>query len=363
MRAMEQVLDSINAQSLGIATALFGGFVAYLLVATRLVPGPTRLGARLPDGTQLTYPMNGFRIFLLTAALLGLGTGLGVVNLAILHEHFWSLFVVANLFSIAHSVLGYLTGSERRERGLLAGLWYGTELNPSWLGVDLKVFAYRPSLVGLAILNASFAAMQYQLYGTISTAMCLYQGFTFFYLASSFQYEHGLLSMWDVIEERFGFMLIWGDYVVVPFFYCIPGWYLIHDTTPMPLWAAGGLVCMFVFGFWMFRGANEQKNQFKRDPSALIWGKTPETVGGRLLVSGFWGIGRKLNYSGEILVYLSFTLTTGFGSWVPYVLNAWLISLLTHRAHRDDKRCRTKYGEVWEAYCRRARFKMVPFIY
>jgi hypothetical protein len=32
----------------------------------------------------------------------------------------------------------------------------------------------------------------------------------------------------------------------------------------------------------------------------VIWGKPAETLGGRLLVSGFRGIGRKLNHTGEI---------------------------------------------------------------
>ena len=33
----------------------------------------------------------------------------------------------------------------------------------------------------------------------------------------------------DVIAERFGWMLIWGDYVLVPFFYSLPGWFLVRN--------------------------------------------------------------------------------------------------------------------------------------
>jgi len=62
-------------------------------------------------------------------------------------------------------------------------------------------------------------------------------------------------------------------------------------------------------------------------------------------------------------VYWSFTLLAGDASFVPYLLPSWLIGLLVHRAWRDDKRCREKYGELWEQYCRRAKFKMFPFIY
>jgi delta14-sterol reductase len=172
-----------------------------------------------------------------------------------------------------------------------------------------------------------------------------------------------MLYTWDIVAEKFGFMLVWGDYAFVPFMYSIVGWYLVDQTTSIPIWAAALLALMFALGLWIFRGANQQKDEFKRDPRAKIWGKPAQTLGGKILVSGFWGIGRKLNYTGEIMVYASFTLLSGFTSFVPYLLPAWLVGLLVHRAWRDDKRCREKYGALWEQYCQRATFKMIPFVY
>jgi delta14-sterol reductase len=86
-------------------------------------------------------------------------------------------------------------------------------------------------------------------------------------------------------------------------------------------------------------------------------------VGGKLLVSGFWGVGRKLNYTGELCCYLAWSLTTGLSSVVPYLLPLWLMVLFPHRAWRDDQRCREKYGPLWDEYCKRARFRMIPFLY
>ncbi len=37
----------------------------------------------------------------------------------------------------------------------------GSELNPTWFGVDLKMFSYRPSLVGLALFNLSLASTKH----------------------------------------------------------------------------------------------------------------------------------------------------------------------------------------------------------
>jgi hypothetical protein len=45
------------------------------------------------------------------------------------------------------------------------------------------------------------------------------------------------------------------------------------------------------------------------------------------------------------------------------VLPLTLIVLLTQRAGRDDRRCRAKYGALWERYCAHARFRVFPFVY
>ncbi|MCB9557810.1 MAG: DUF1295 domain-containing protein [Deltaproteobacteria bacterium] len=341
---------------------MFGGFVAVLFVASALLPGSRQQGAELADGTRLTYKLNGFLIFLLTVAGVAIATWRFGFSLAPVARHFWPLFVVVNLFAFALTGILYLTG-RRQAEGLWRGLFFGAKLNPNWLGVDLKMFSYRPSLIGLMVLNVSFAYLQFEVHGQLSQPMLLFQVFFLLYIGNYFQYEYGMLFTWDVIAERFGWMLIWGDYVLVPFFYSIAGWTLLDRTEPLPTPALFALPAMYLLGFWLFRGANEQKHRYKRDPQARIWGRPAQTIGGRLLVSGFWGVGRHLNYTGEILMYLSWTLTTGFEQPWPYILPTWLISLLVHRAWRDDRRCRAKYGELWDAYCKRAKFRMIPFIY
>ncbi|MHA1515136.1 MAG: hypothetical protein ACTSPF_06335 [Candidatus Heimdallarchaeaceae archaeon] len=48
---------------------------------------------------------------------------------------------------------------------------------------------------------------------------------------------------------------------------------------------------------------------------------------------------------------------------IPFVLPLSLFILLAHRAWRDDRRCRKKYGKLWEEYCLIAKYKMIPKIY
>ncbi|MFN4261101.1 MAG: DUF1295 domain-containing protein [Gemmataceae bacterium] len=360
--------------SLLFASVLFLGFVAALFLGSKVLPGRVRLGAALADGNRLPYKLNGLMLFVLTWLVVALGERFQLFSLSVIYTHFWSLLIVANVFSLAVSLLLWRAGrrqpdveaattSGRRRPARLRDFWYGVELNPRWFGVDLKMFSYRPSLIGLGLMVAAFAAVQYQRYGFISGRMWLFQAFWFLYLANYFQFEHGMLYTWDIIAERFGFMLIWGDYVVVPFFYSVAGWYLVDQVEPLPVAVGVGLVLLFLIGFILFRGANGQKHRYKMNPQAHIWGKPAETLGGRLLVSGFWGIGRKLNYTGELCLYFAIALTTGWVSIVPYLLPLWLTGLLVHRAGRDEQRCREKYGSLWNEYCQRARFRMFPYIY
>lgn len=284
-------------------------------------------------------------------------------DLAILARHVWSEIIAANLLAWPAALVLYVTGRPAGRRRRLPDYFFGIALAPSLYGLDLKVFSYRPSLIGLALMNLSFGVLQYRQTGTVTATMAIYQLMTFAYILNHFHFEKGVMFMWDIIEERFGWMLVWGDYVLVPFFYSLPAAYIAMQDASISVGALALICLAYLFGFWLFRGANGQKHQFKTDPSAPIWGGQPRTIGGRLLVSGFWGIGRKLNYSGEFLMYLSWTSLAGLASPVPYLLPAWLLALMLHRARRDDRRCRAKYGPLWEEYCRHVRFRMIPFVY
>ncbi len=357
-------LSAPSGGSLFAAAGMVVVFVGALFLASRVVPGRHVTGPELEERSP-TYQLNGLALFLAVIVAACLAQAFGWFSLSALHTHFVALFVVANVFAFVAS--GWLCRGGGRapdgSPGVLRAYFVGRELNPRLLGVDLKLFSYRPSLIGLWLFNASFAVVQYETYGEVTLAMALYQAFTFVYVLNYFQFEHGMIYTWDMISERFGWMLVWGDYVLVPFFYSLAGWWLIHATEPLSPVAATAIALLFAGGFWVFRGANEQKHRFKRDPGVSIWGHPAQTLDGRLLVSGFWGVGRHLNYTGEICVYFAFALTTGLASWVPYVLPAWLAGLLWHRSRRDDRRCRAKYGELWERYTQRVRYSMLPFVY
>ena len=352
----------LSLQSMLEAIAILLVFVVTLFIGSMVLPS-RRVDLTDAEGTIRSFRLNGFALLCVTLLVVAALDALGWIAISEIPSRFLSLFVAANIFAFALSAYLYLRAKPSEGNGDWRDFFLGRDLNPVHFGIDIKFFSYRPSLIGLAIFNLSFAVLQYETYDRITLAMTLYQVFTLIYVFNYFQFEIGMVHTWDIVSERFGWMLVWGDYVLVPFFYCIGGWWLVHAQHDLSIVAAIGLVVLFTFGFWMFRGANEQKHRFKQDSDTKIWGKPAETLDGRLLVSGFWGIGRHLNYTGEICVYLAFTLTIGFESWIPYLLPLWLIVLLVHRSRRDEKRCREKYGELWGRYTQRVRFAMLPYVY
>jgi len=186
------------------------------------------------------------------------------------------------------------------------------------------------------------------------------------YLLTHYVREDFMLWTFDIIEDHFGFMLVWGDMIYVPFLYSLCGWF-VADNINQPLsfiWIVTTFILHFV-GHYTFRESNWQKFDLRKYGSQVtIWGKKVQLLEGRLLISGFWGIGRHLNYTGEIFVYLSIALCTGTTSLIPYILPLSLCILLAQRASRDDQRCRKKYGNsLWNKYCQIAKFRMIPFIY
>ncbi|MFT5356754.1 MAG: delta14-sterol reductase [Polyangiales bacterium] len=376
----------VDGASLLQSAVWYGAFVLALFAGARLLPGIVRPGQSLKDGSRLRYKLSGLTLFLGTHLVLGVGVYFFDWSLRPLLTHFPSLFVVANIWALL--VTAYLMssawskgegrlvqarGAGPRLKAAALDIWLGAELNPSVVGVDLKMHMYHPSLIGLVVLNAAFPFAQYELYGAVTVEMWIYEGFLWAYLFTHYIREDFMLTTWDIIAERFGFMLVWGDLVYVPFLYSMVGWWVLgrgwSDESgqwvhqPWPVAAVFALVALHLFFHWVFRGANWQKDKFKRDPTVHIWGKPAEAIGDRLLVSGWWGIGRKINYSGELGVYLSFALCAGFDSPWPYFLPFTLLVLLLQRAWRDDRKCREKYGPLWDEYCARTQFRVIPFFY
>jgi delta14-sterol reductase len=362
----ESVWDIVESPSIDgiiIATGYFLSYIFCMFLASRFFPS---IEAKSP---KKSYQLTGLYIFLTLTILIPIGYYTEYLSLLFIIENFLSFFIVINIFTILFSL--YLFQRPEAVRNAPNAnrpidYWHGREKDPMLYGVDLKVFFYQPSLIGLALINLSLAEAQIDFYGALTPGMICYQIFWYFYLLTHYIREDFMLWTFDIIEDHFGFMLVWGDMIYVPFLYSIAGWFAadgFHRPLSIP-WLIFTFILYFI-GHYIFRESNWQKFDVRKYGSQVkIWGKPAKLLESRLLISGFWGIGRHVNYTGEIMVYLAIALCSGTISIVPYILPVSLFILLSQRAYRDDQRCRKKYGnQIWNQYCQIAKFRMIPFIY
>jgi Delta14-sterol reductase len=346
------------------AVVLYGAWLVIQIGLHLIVPGPRRTGQPLPDGTRLTYRMNGWWCFWITPIVAVIAVRLGLPP-TVAYDHLGPLLTTANVVAFIVAAALWIHG--RGAHGV-AGFYAGVSLNPRIGDVDLKLFCEnRPGLILWVLLDCSFAAAQYERHGAVTTPMVLVVAFQLFYVIDSFFHEDAILTTWDMKHERFGWMLVWGNLVWVPFVYSIQAYFLVEHTHDLPAAAVAGIVLLNATGFVIFRGANLQKHRFRLDPHARVWGRRPEFIrtqtGALLLTSGWWGLARHLNYLGDLLMALAWCLPTGFRHPLTYVYFAFMLVLLVHREKRDHARCRATYGRDWDEYCRRVRWRMVPGVY
>jgi len=355
------------------AVLLYGGWLVMQALFQVFLPGKIEEGTPLHDGTRLKYRMNGLLSYALSLAV---AVGLvyaGVIRPTVFYDQFGPLLATATIFTFFYSVYLHWHGrrhgkNERVYNNLLHDFFMGASLNPRSGAFDHKLFCEaRPGLILWVLGNFSIAAKQVELYGTLTVPMVLVCLFHFWYITDYYLHEPAILTTWDIKHENFGYMLAFGDLVWVPFTYVFQAVYLATHTHDLSWWAATGIVLLNLAGFVIFRGANIQKHRFKKDPGRPVWGKPAEVIrtarGTPILASGFWGLARHINYMGDLMMALAWSLPCLFGAVVPYFYPIYFTILLVLRERRDNRMCRHKYGADWDEYSRRVPYRIVPWLY
>lgn len=354
------------------SAGLLLAFFTYLRFAGSILPGKFIPGVTLSDGSRLHYRCNGLVSLLLLLALLAIGVWLDFVSPTVISDRGLELLSTTFIFSVLVTSLLYAAGRNSRNQtsslkphvtgNIIHDWWFGIQLNPQFTGIDLKFFFVRAGMMGWLLINLSVLAKCFYR-GDLSQSMILYQLFCVLYILDYFFYEEYMTSTWDIIAERLGFMLVFGDLVWIPFTFSIQGWWLLSNKVELTTAAVIANCFVFLIGYMVFRGANKQKHVFKKNPKALIWGTPPKVIGGKLLVSGYWGIARHCNYLGDLLLALSFSLPCGISSPVPYFYPIYLLILLIWRERRDEARCAEKYKDVWAEYGSVVPWRILPYVY
>ncbi|MCL2443996.1 MAG: ERG4/ERG24 family protein, partial [Treponema sp.] len=87
--------------------------------------------------------------------------------------------------------------------------------------------------------------------------------------------------------------------------------------------------------------------------------------------SGYWGVSRHINYLGEIIqacAVAAVAFVYGASVGYPAILGVWLypayyVALMFTRQADDDVICKAKYGDLWDVYKKKVKYRIIPFIY
>lgn len=255
-------------------------------------------------------------------------------------------------------------------KSFIADLWFGRVKNPQIKDgfVDAKLWLYLIGAVMLELNVLSFAAYHILNVKNINYGFLLGCAMLTWFCFDYLIFEKVHLWTYDFIAESVGFKLGFGCLAFYPYFYAIVLWFTANLPDPgHPVWMTAFFGALFLFGWVFTRGANMQKYYFKTQPERKFLWMKPQIISNgckTLLVNGFWGASRHINYLGEIIQATAIALASGYlGIWMVWLYPVYYIGLMFSRQADDDKICRKKYGELWDQYKQKVKYKIVPFIY
>ncbi|CAN6452353.1 unnamed protein product [Victoria cruziana] len=178
-------------------------YFVYLAIAGSIIPGKLVPGAVLSDGTRLHYRCNGFLSLLLLITLLGIGVAMKLVLPTVIADLGGQLFSTTLFFSLLVTLILYAVGCKSGDKSsslkahvtgnIIHDWWYGVQLNPDFLGIDLKFFFVRAGMMGWILINLSILAKSMK-YDNLSLSMILYQVYSMLYVLDYFWYEEFMTS-------------------------------------------------------------------------------------------------------------------------------------------------------------------------
>jgi len=348
-------------KTLGFLAPIMVSLMIFILNA--LLPGRWVTGyvTRTNSTEKMRYRLNGILVFFIIVIIWFLLGFFNIVPFDWLYNYRWYGLAGAFLSGVIFSLAVVLAYPPVR-KSFLSDLFFGRIENLQlWGGIaDAKMWLYLTGATMLELNALSFTAHHWMLYGDqASTGILLSIALLTYFIIDYFIFEEVHLYTYDLFAEKVGFKLGWGCIVFYPYFYSVFLWSTVDLPDPQtPGWLLMIYVLIFFAGWILSRGANMQKYFFKRNPERVFLRIVPETIGdgnNALLVNGFWGISRHINYLGEILMAVGIILCTGYPALIwPWLYPLYYVVLFFTRQRDDDKRCALKYGELWNTYTLKA---------
>jgi len=395
----------------GAASIIIGSHVLMLLMASSLygsgwrhfVPTPlsiawflcyhlsqyilarTMPGVVVDGQAGLGYLCNAYSSF--HATLLGAGAlhVTGIFDLTILVKQYPAFLVTAMLLGDLYSVVCHLWYARGGEIFSVYEFFMGVGLHPRIGIVDIKMVAEtRLSWTLLLLVTiGSYIETSRRLDTWVNPTMFMVLAHGLYGNACA-KGEHFIPYTWDITTEKFGWMLCWWNLAGVPLLYCYNSLFLAHYTwsglvlPPIPVSLYYGMLAvLLLLAYWIWDEANYHKCYFKmeqRGGEVLTRNLFPtfrhvrnakyiKCEAGVLLIDGWYGKARKIHYTADTCMAILWGLCCGFSSFLPYFYCTFFLAMITHRASRDEARCRQKYGETWDKYLKAVPYRFIPGVF
>src|SRR5690606_18331478 len=294
----------------------------------------------------------------------------GIYPLQRIYEYAGETMIVAmlvsNIIAVAVYVGAVRTGKTCRMTGnIFVDFFMGASLNPRIGALDLKMWAEtRVSWITLFLLTLGAAGHQCATYGERGTPLTFMVVAHGLYANACMKGEECIPTTWDIFHEKWGWMLVFWNLAGVPFVYAFNSMYLASRPPFEHSWLYTAACFVLLLGaYYVWDTAQSQRNRFRMQLNGsyierkafpqLPWGtlENPRymdtAVGSKLLVDGWWAYARKIHYTADILMALSWGLICGFDHYLPFFYVTFFTIMIVHRNGRDVARCRQKYGADW----------------
>lgn len=383
-----------NEELFAKAATYLLAFMAFQIFTLRTLPGTIHYGPTSASGHTPEYVTNGVASYVIALFGFELLVSNGVIDGDVIMQLYPFFIVILNVFALVLCTLLVFKGiyapstADASSSGdPIMDFYWGTELYPNILGVDVKTFTNcRFGMTAWALCLVSFAHYNLKLNGGhLHYDMAAATFLTVFYLGKFFIWEHGYFNTMDIAHDRAGFYICWGCLVWVQTVYVTYGYHYASKTVDSMVvvfgedFALHGFILVAAVGvamvFLNYEADRQRMHARSTRGYGSAWGAKYEciratylTEDGRehhslLLASHLWQPARHFHYVFEIGAAVAWSVPLSLTTVFPNFYWIFLTCLLVDRAVRDDARCAAKYGEHWGEYRARVPYLVLPGVF
>ncbi len=172
--------------------------------------------------------------------------------------------------------------------------------------------------------------------------MCLHVSYCIWWLIEQWFYPQRR-QLFNEPVGIFGFIFI---LILVGVFYVLPGYLAFINPVPLSMITAAVALSLYIFGSLINASADVQKITAKQFSSGLVR-------------DNIWRFSRNINYFGDLLRYLSFSVVAG-SPWA-YLVPGSVLLLYLQRMSQKEQTMSVKYDEYTEY--QQSSSRLIPFIW